>query len=183
MRFLQSVPALCLFPLLAIAAESAPPPASMPVEALPSQPSVCMSPFNQGCIAPSSMASADHDASSVHCDLYSVNFRRCLAGAASQLVRRDAGQPQAVTAYRVSSRDDVTGAMASVTVLASAHGEVSDAVGGMRFTLRTAPAPDDSADIAYHVEGSVKAQGNLSFRAGDVQSIQVGHEVISISRL
>jgi hypothetical protein len=117
------------------------------------------------------------------CSVESIYFSDCLAQLADEVVRIDPKQPPAQALYRIVVKDSATGSTAQADVLAADDGEISDVVGGTRFTLATHRAADGSVTVNYVLAGSSRAQGSRSFRTGDQESVKLGAEVVTISRL
>jgi hypothetical protein len=117
------------------------------------------------------------------CSVESIYFSDCLAQLADEVVRIDPKQPPARALYRIVVKDAATGSTRQADVLAAEDGEISDVVGATRFTLATHRAADGSIVLNYRLDGTANAQGSRSLRAGDQESIELGSDVVTISRL
>lgn len=117
------------------------------------------------------------------CSVESIYFSECLAQLADEVVRIDPKQPPARALYRIVVKHPATGSTEQADVLAADDGEISDAIGATRFTLATHRAADGSIMVDYRLAGVAQAQGSRSFRAGDQESVKLGPDVVTISRL
>ena len=117
------------------------------------------------------------------CSVESIYFSDCLAQLADEVVRIDPKQPPARALYRIVVKSPATGSTDQADVLAADDGEISDVVGTTQFTLATHRAADGSIRVDYRLTGAAKAQGSRNFRAGDQESVALGSEVVTISRL
>ncbi|WP_445146980.1 hypothetical protein [Dyella sp. Tek66A03] len=173
--------ALCVLPLRAAASDTAPATAA---DAQPDQGSLCMSAHAGGCGAREIQAEGSTaDARFVHCDLHSASFSRCLASAAPNVVRRDPNKPAAVAAFKISVKDDVTGAVTDTTVLAATSTDIADAIGAMHFSLKTQVEDDGGALVGFRFSRDGEVSGSKDFRIGDTHSIALDHTTVTIARL
>jgi len=117
------------------------------------------------------------------CSVESIYFSDCLAQLADEVVRIDPKQPPAQALYRIVVKNPATGTTEQADVLTADDGEISDVVGATRFTLATHRAVDGSIVLSYRLAGTAQAQGSRSLRAGDQESVALGSEVVTISRL
>jgi hypothetical protein len=117
------------------------------------------------------------------CSVESIYFSDCLAQVADEVVRIDPRQPPAQALYRIVVKNPGTGSTEQADVLTADDGEISDAVGTTRFTLATHRTADGSVMVSYRLTGVAQAQGSRSFRSGDQESVVLGSEVVTISRL
>jgi len=117
------------------------------------------------------------------CPVESVYFSQCLAQLADQVVRLDPKLPPARVLYRIALSDPTHGNTQQVDVLASDEGEINDTLGDVRFRLSSHRAADGSIVLDYRLDGIAQANGSHSFRAGDTQSVSLGAETVTISRL
>jgi len=117
------------------------------------------------------------------CSLQSVYFSQCLAQLADRVVRVDPKLPPARVLYRIALSDPAGGNTRQVDVLAGDEGEISDTLGDMRFHLSSRRAVDGSIVLDYQLDGLAQAKGSYSFHAGDTQSVSLGAETVTISRL
>ncbi|BDU20106.1 hypothetical protein [Dyella sp. GSA-30] len=117
------------------------------------------------------------------CSVESIYFSDCLAQLADEVVRIDPKQPPAQALYRIVVKNPATGTTEQADVLTADDGEISDIVGATRFTLATHRAVDGSIMLSYRLAGAAQAQGSRSLRAGDQESVVLGSEVVTISRL
>lgn len=117
------------------------------------------------------------------CSVESIYFSDCLAQLADEVVRIDPKQPPARALYRIVVKNPATGSIEQADVLAADDGEISDVVGAMRFTLATHRTADGSIMVSYRLAGAANAQGSRDFRAGDQESVALGSDVVTISRL
>ena len=117
------------------------------------------------------------------CSVESIYFSDCLAQLADEVVRIDPKQPPARVLYRIVVKTPATGSAEQADVLAADDGEISDAVGATRFTLITHRTDDGSITVNYRLTGTAQAQGVRNLRAGDQESVTLGSDVVTISRL
>jgi hypothetical protein len=117
------------------------------------------------------------------CSVESIYFSDCLAQLADEVVRIDPTLPPARALYRIAVKTSATGSTEQADVLAADDGEISDVVGTTRFTLATHRAADGSIMVNYRLAGATQMQGSRSFRVGDQESVTLGTDVVTISRL
>lgn len=157
------------------------------VESTPHQAAACLSVRDPGNREPCHTAEAGiHvDAPTQYwiCSLESVYFSDCLAQLADEVVRLDPKQPPAEALYRIVVKNAATGSTEQADVLTADDSEISDVIGATRFTLATHRAVDGSIMVNYRLVSTAQAQGSRSFRAGDQETVALGSEVITISRL
>jgi hypothetical protein len=120
---------------------------------------------------------------SVHCSLYQASFSRCLSSAAASVVRRDPGAPPAVAAFKITVKDEVTGATTDTTVLTASASDISDVVGALHYSLNTVVTDDGSARVAFHLTGDGDTSGSRDFVVGDVHTVPMDHAMVTIARL
>jgi hypothetical protein len=117
------------------------------------------------------------------CSVESIYFSDCLAQLADEVVRLDPKQPPAEALYRIVVKNSATGSTEQADVLTADDGEISDVIGATRFTLATHRTADGSIMVSYRLAGIAQTQGSRSFRAGDQESVVLGSDVVTISRL
>jgi len=117
------------------------------------------------------------------CSVESIYFSDCLAQLADEVVRTDPKQPPARALYRIVVKNPATGSTEQADVLAADDGEISDAVGATHFTLITHHSTDGSITVNYRLTGTAQAQGARNLRVGDQESVALGSDVVTISRL
>lgn len=179
------IPLALLASALAPAASASPSPSS--VDDTTHQVAACLSARDPGNREPcrTAEASIHVDAPTQYwiCSVESIYFSDCLAQLADEVVRIDPKQPPARALYRIAVKNPATGSTEQADVLTADDGEISDVVGAMRFTLATHRAVDGSIMLSYRLIGAAQVQGSRSFRSGDQESVALGSELVTISRL
>ncbi|HEX7816754.1 hypothetical protein [Dyella sp.] len=134
------------------------------------------------CQASGGQATTGEPAAGRACPLESIYFSDCLAQYADVLVRDDPQQPQARALYRITVRQMPAGTQEHVDVLTGDQGEISDAVGSIRFTLATHRTAQGVV-TDYRLAGSRQQEGSRRFATGDSASVQWDDTTITITRL
>lgn len=120
---------------------------------------------------------------SVHCNLNDASFSRCLSSAAAGVVRRNPNAPPAVAAFKITVKNDVTGATTDTTVLTATTSDITDVVGTLHYSLKTGVMDDGSTRVAFHLTGDGDMSGLRDFRIGDSHTVAMDHAMVTIARL
>lgn len=172
---------VCLFPITAMASDPA---SSASTGAPAAAATLCLSAHGADCAVHADQPGESAPAAlSVHCDLYRASFSDCLSRAAGTVVRRDPNAPEAVAAFKISVKDDVTGVSTDTTLLTATTSDISDVVGTLHYSLQTDIADDGSTRVAFHLTGDGVVSGLHDFRVGDSHTVAMDHAMVTIARL